>query len=93
MPRFGRSAEGKIVDVAAPSWIETTLASFIQERVHCPETVERYLRWQHNQLTRGMGASQDVCFDHLRPCGANDAQIERAGAGIEPLGRDLRRTN
>jgi hypothetical protein len=57
----------------------------LEQRRHCPEQVERFLRWQHPQRAQGLAHDEEAYFAHLRAGGATDAQVQKARTAIGRL--------
>lgn len=61
-------------------------------RSHCPNTVERFLRWQHLQRERGADHTEDAYCAELRGAGASHAEIAPIRASIAQFRRYLQTT-
>jgi hypothetical protein len=84
---FERSVRGKIMTAAAvPVSIEETMAGFIVwlarrraplvQRRRCVDSVELFLRWQHDQCEQGEShCGEDTYYAEMRRAGADDAQV------------------
>ncbi|HEV7790293.1 MAG TPA: hypothetical protein VGP05_14900 [Pseudonocardia sp.] len=74
-----------MTDLAGPGALDATIAGFIvwlarqhsplPGRSHSPNTVERFLRWQHTQRDRDAAHTEDAYCDELRRRGASDAEV------------------
>jgi hypothetical protein len=74
-----------MTDLARPVALDATIAGFIvwlarqhsplPARSHCPNTVERFLRWQHAQRDRGTDHTEDAYCAELHRAGASDAEV------------------
>jgi hypothetical protein len=87
---------------AAPSTsVESSVAGFIvwlarqrspiDQRRHCPDTVERFLRWQRQHCERDQGSchTENDYYAQIRRCGAVDAQVDEARTAISLFRRYL----
>jgi hypothetical protein len=91
---FGfRTPDGEIMTSAAPpTSVESTVAGFIvwlarqrspfNRRHQCPDIVERFLRWQHDQREQGNSYTDDTYCAQMSRCGANEVQVNEARAAI-----------
>jgi hypothetical protein len=88
-----------MTDVAGSMSLDAMIAGFIvwlarqraplPGRSHCPNTVERFLRWQHLQRERGADHTEDAYCAELRRAGASSAEITPIRASIEQFRRYL----
>ena len=88
-----------MTDVAPPISVESTVAPFIvwlarhrsplDHRHHCPDTVERFLRWQHCQRDQGNSHAEHDYYVQLRRCGAGDTQVDEVRTAITLFRRYL----
>jgi hypothetical protein len=76
--------------------VEATMVSFIvwlarkrpsgDERRHCPERVERFFRWQHQQPTHGSEHHEAAYYAQLSQAGASETQLQEARTAVGLFG-------
>ncbi|HEX4362026.1 MAG TPA: hypothetical protein VH141_31130 [Pseudonocardia sp.] len=91
-----------MTDIAESMALDAMIAGFIvwlarqrtplPGRSHCPNTVERFLRWQHLQRERGADHTEDAYCAELRNAGASHAEIAPIRASIAQFRRYLQTT-
>ena len=91
-----------MTEVAGSVSLEATIAGFIvwlarqhaplPGRRHCPNMVERFLRWQHLRRERGEDYTEDAYCAELHRAGASSAEIAPIRAAIAQFRRYLQTT-
>jgi hypothetical protein len=81
-----------MTDTALSVSVESTVAGFIvwlarqrgplDRRHRCSDTVDRFLRWRHDQRTLGASYTVSDYCTQLQRRGANEAQLEQTLAAI-----------
>jgi hypothetical protein len=59
------------------------------ERRCCPERLDRFLRWQHQQHDQDGESDEAAYYEHLSQGGASDFQLKDARAAIGLFGQYL----
>jgi hypothetical protein len=54
----------------------------LDHRYHCPDTVERFLRWQHRERDQGSCHAEHENNAQMRCSGAGDTRVNEARTAI-----------